>query len=111
MAQGITKQFRETRYGDTYRFRYVKNGANWAIYCTHRPANTRFSESDAVTHIFSDNSLCITRSAQPKTFEQAVARSWQWLAGYSHYIREGSFPNSRTRVITPDYDEQGNRTG
>ena len=61
-------------------------------------------------HLLAGDQLCIAGGREPKTFEQAVARSWQWLAGYSRYIREGRFPNDAVRVRTPDYDENGNRT-
>jgi hypothetical protein len=111
MASPIIKHFRELRYGDEYSFRYVRKfTGTWEVYCLRRPANTSYSNSGAQTHLLPGDRLCITADRAPRTFEQAVARSWQWLAGYSRYIREGNFPNEQVRVITPDYDDDGNRT-
>ena len=109
MANGIVKYFREIDHGEVYGFRYVKSGDKWTIQCVERPPNPRGGGATR-THVFDDGKLCITGGREPKTFEQAVARSWQWLIGYSQYIRSGgSFPNDGVRAITPDFDEQGNR--
>ncbi len=104
----ITKHFRK-QSGDQFTFRYVKQTTFWDIYCESKPPNTRYSNNSDITHIFEDNRLCITNDRRPRTFEQAVARSWQWLHGWSTFIRTGQFPNNKVRVITPDYDEDGNR--
>jgi len=104
----VVKHYRHTETGDVYTFRFVKNSGEWVIYCTQHPPNTH--RWGSVAHIFEDGRLCITAGQEPKTFEQAVARAFTWLNGYSQYIRTGEFPNIACRARVPDYDESGNRT-
>jgi len=94
----ITKQYRETTYGDRYTIEYhPQRDGTWKMFCYEHPYNP-FSTLVNDCHLYSSGEVCVSSSYRVDSLDKAKAIATFWIDGYSRYIRTGEFYNGQARI-------------
>lgn len=101
--KNVTKEYENDQgdYRDYYIFDFRWMGRYFELWCTEHPVNN-FDKDPSKCHLFSTGKVCITAGKEPRTFEEAEAVCYYFMAGYSEYCRTGVFPDEGAMIDVPD---------
>ncbi|MFO0849900.1 MAG: hypothetical protein U0871_15295 [Gemmataceae bacterium] len=101
--EGVVRYgFRDSQYGTEFIIDYVFLTTHWGIRVVGRP-RTSYAMSAASVHLLGGNYVCVAIGHEPKTFAQALARSFQWMRGFSAFTQTGRFLEVSGPVNVPDH--------
>lgn len=98
----IQSGHRDPVYDTGFILDYVFANTHWAIRIVGRPRTT-YPVVAPLVHILPGNYVCVARGHEPRSFSQTLARSWQWMRGYSIFTHTGRFQEFSGPVDVPDY--------
>ena len=101
--EGVIRQgWRDTSYYTGFIIEYVFLTTHWGIRVVGRPRTT-YAMSAATVHLLGGNYICVLAGHEPKTYAQALARSMQWMRGFSAFTQTGRFLEYSGPVDVPDH--------
>ena len=93
-----------------FRMRYVVKGTDHYViefrpqsdgaikmFAINHPADP-WGKTVVVHHLYTNGTICVAAGHEPRTADRARAIAQVWAAGWSSYIRTGTFPSGSQKV-------------
>ena len=99
-----------------FRMRYVVKGTDHYViefrpqsdgaikmFVINHPADP-WGKTVVVHHLYTNGTICVAAGHEPRTADRARAIAQVWAAGWSSYIRTGTFPSGsqKVNIVTGD---------